>query len=153
VTPPQGPQAAVLLLQLGGFKLEVAGPAHHDTDDTWDATWLMTAASCEGMGASVTVPKIVLSSWSVRRFREGLGQLARSPEGCALLAAEGPELALCVDPSPVTGQVSVRVDITPDREHQGHWFSFDVNQADLSATIAQCGAILDAFPAREIAEG
>lgn len=152
MNPPQAPQAALLPLQLGGFKLEVEGRTQHDSDDTWDATWLKTAASCQGGGASVTAAEIVLSSWSVRRFRDGLNELARSSGGCALLAAEGPRLAVCVQPSALTGKVSVRVDITPSREHQGHWFSFDVNQTDLPATIAQCGAILDAFPAHEIAD-
>ncbi len=151
--PPHVPQAAVLPLQLGAFRLEVEGRAHHDTDDTWDATWLVTAASCRGMGATVTASEIVLTSWSVRRFRDGLDEIAHASEGCALLAAEGPELAVCVRPSRLPGHLSVRVDITPSREHEGHWFAFEVDRAELPATMAQCGAILDAFPAREIADG
>jgi hypothetical protein len=153
VMPPHARQATALPLQLGEFKLEVEGQTYHDADDTWDATWLVTSASCRAPGATVTLSETVLTSWSVRRFRDGLDELMRSSQGCALLAAEGPELAVCVGPSALAGQISVRVDITPNRERQGHWFSFDVDRANLPATIAQCGAILDEFPAREMADG
>lgn len=144
--------SSALPLQLGGFRLAVGGPAAHESDDTWDASWLATTVRCEAPGAEVTVPLIVLTSWSVRRFSEGLEELMRSHQGCALLAAEGPELSVCVRPGIAPGYVSLRIDLTPDREHQGHWFSYQVESSQVPAAIAQCQAILGKFPPHEVAE-
>jgi hypothetical protein len=141
-----------LSLRLGGFALQVEGRAPHTSDDTWDATWLAAAATCDAQGSRVSIPGILLTSWSVRRFREGLVELARSHTGCALLAAEGPELSLCVRPGTTPGRMSARVDITPRHESQGHWFAFEVDDAYLATLIGQCGAILDAFPTHEMAD-
>jgi hypothetical protein len=141
-----------LSLQLGGFELDVEGHAPHAADDTWDATWLSAAATCDAQGSAVSIPGIVLTSWSVRRFREGLAELVRTRVGCALLATEGPELSLCVRPGTTADKMSVRVDISPRHKSQGHWFMFEVDEAQLHALIGQCGAILDAFPTHEMAD-
>jgi hypothetical protein len=141
-----------LPLRLGGFELYIEGRTEHETDDTWDATWLAGAASCDADGSTITIPGIVLTSWSVQRFRDSLAELERSHTGCALLAAEGPELSVCVRPSKTAGHLSVRVDMTPRHASQGHWFAFEVDEARVSAIIAQCRAILEAFPTRELAD-
>jgi hypothetical protein len=145
-----GSDRQALALQLGGFELDVEGLASHDTDDTWDATWLAATATCDAPGAAVSARQVVLTSWSVRRFCEGLVELARSHEGCALLAAEQPELSVCARASPERGHVSMRVDITPVRGRQGHWFVYDIDETRLPGAIEQCRAILAAFPTREV---
>ena len=141
-----------LPLQVGGFELDVDGRAPHAAYDTWDATWLSAAVTCDAQGSTVAIPGVVLTSWSVRRFREGLAELARSHTGCALLATEGPQLSLCVRPAAASDRMSVRVDITPRHESQGHWYAFEVEDAYLATLIKQCGAILDAFPTHEMAD-
>jgi hypothetical protein len=145
-----GSDRQALPLQLGGFQLDVEGLARHDTDDTWDATWLSATVTCDAPGAAVSAGQVVLTSWSVRRFCEGLIELVRSHEGCALLAAEQPGLSVCARAAPERGHVSMRVDITPVRGRQGHWFVYDIDETRLPDAIAQCQAILAAFPALEV---
>lgn len=141
-----------LALRLGGFALDVQGSTSHETDDTWDATWLAATARCEAPQAAVSVPRVVLTSWSVRRFCDGLEELVRTGTGCALLAAEGPELAVCASETRGRSNVALRVEISAACATQGHWFVYHLDPADLQAGIAQCEAILAEFPAREVGE-
>jgi len=128
----------------------VCGPTAHEIDDTWDADWLAARVACAADGAELTVPRIVLTSWSIRRFLEGLLALEHSLAGCAFLAAEGPQLALCATGDPRTGHITVRVDVTPDCAMQGHWFRFDVDQTFLAGLIDECRGILTAYPTHEM---
>lgn len=150
--PVNAGHEGALPLQLDGFELDVQGRAQHAADDTFDATWLSGAATCDSDGSRVSIPAVVVTSWSIQRFREGLDELLRTHTGCALLAAEGPELSVCVQASQVAGKVTVRVDLTPQHETQGHWFAFEMDESRLTSALAQCGAILNAFPTRDMAD-
>jgi hypothetical protein len=153
--PPSGADHRTsrgLALRLAGFSLDVQGSTSHDADDTWDATWLAATARCEAPQAAVSVPRVVLTSWSVRRFRDGLAELVRTGAGCALLAAEGPELAVCAREIRGRSNVALRVEMSAACATQGHSFVYYLDRADLQTAIAQCEAILAEFPTQEVGE-
>jgi hypothetical protein len=135
---------------LGGFRLDVDGPTPHETDDTWDANWMSITARCQASDASVVARCAVLTSWSIERFCAGLTGVARTGTGSAHLAAEEPCLSLCLTPGQGEGAAWLRVDITPHHAAQGHWFVFSVGAAELDAAIAECRAILAAFPPQAV---
>lgn len=146
------PESSGLGFSLAGCRVEVEGAARHDTDDTWDANWLSVTAECEAAGACVRVRCAVLTSWSVRRFHEQLVGLATGAVGCAILASETPCFSLCFRRNGVDHPVSARVDLTPDRSSQEHWFSFPVDRGDLARVIERCDAVMRAFPPHELAD-
>jgi len=138
--------------QLGAIHVDVSGRATHETEDTWDATWLSVRATCADGGARVAVPATVVTSWSFERFCAGLDVLAETGVGCAYLAAEAPNLAIRVDAQRADAPITARIELTEDCAGQGHWFAFTVDRTEVRAVIAGCRAILEVYPAHQLAD-
>jgi hypothetical protein len=66
-------------------------------------------------------------------------------QGEPILDSHEPMLRVVVRTRGQPGQITVRVEISPDMK-QGHWFEFAAGQTFLPGIVAQCDAILEDFP-------
>lgn len=135
-------------LKLGTFVLWVHGRQYPDSEDAWDGNWLNVTAHCGASGSRVVVSGAVLDTASLARWRTALRALHERLDGQAILESDEPNVKVTVSARGRTGQMDVRVDMTPDF-NQGHWFEFDVDQTHLPETLAQCDRLLREFPVRD----
>jgi hypothetical protein len=138
--------------QLGAIRLEVDGRAAHESEDTWDATWLSATTTCSASGAQVVVRGAVLTSWSVERFCTGLDGLATTGVGCAYLTSEVPNLTIRVESQQSDTPIAVRIELTADSAGQGHWFAFHIGRSEVQGAAAQCREILAAYPTHQVVD-
>jgi hypothetical protein len=143
---------APLGFDLGTIRLEVDGRAAHESEDTWDATWLSATTTCSGPGAQVVVQGAVLTSWSVERFCAGLDGLANTGVGCAYLTSEVPNLTIRVESQQADAPIAVRIELTADLAGQGHWFAFPISRSEVRGVAARCREILATYPAHQVVE-
>jgi hypothetical protein len=141
--PAQAPSIA-----LGDFQLTVHRRQFPDAHDRWDGNWLHVTAQCTQAGAIVAAGGPITEAPDLQRFRDELAAVHASRRGQAELRGAEPDLHVRVVSSGASGRLQVRVELSPYPRTQGHWFEFDVAEADLPATIRQLDAVLELFPVR-----
>ncbi len=135
-------------IELGDFQLTVHRRQFPDAQDRWDGNWLHVTAQCAQAGAIVATSGPILEAPDLQRFREGLAGVAAEGGGEAVLNGAEPDLVVRVSAADGTGELRVRVDLSPEPQCQGHWFAFAVDRSYLAETIRQLDAVLAAFPVR-----
>src|SRR5688572_10901177 len=101
-------------LVLVGFQLWAHGYQFPDLADAWDGNWLRVTAHCGANGASVWVSGALLDTVSLHRFGQGLSSVHATLRGEAVLDSHEPNVVVRVTAANRSGQVRVRVELTPD---------------------------------------
>ena len=135
-------------IELGDFQLTVHRRQFPDAHDRWDGNWLHVTAQCLQGGALVAASGPILEAADVRRFRDGLTELARTQTGVAELRGTEPHVVVWVAAAEGSGDLRVRVELTPDPQRQGHWFAYALDRSYLGPAIRQLDAVLALFPVR-----
>ena len=136
-----GPPALKLL----GLQVWVHGRQFPAGEEPYDSDWLNVTVHCGASGASVWVSGAFLGSSSFAEFARECKVLYASLEGVAVFGSAEPELRVTLA-GDRTGQIGMIVDLTPDIMDQQHRFHFALDQTFLPDIIAQCDAVLEAYP-------
>ena len=134
-------------LKLAGLRIRVHGRQFPDAQDDWDGNWLQVTARCDDNGASVVARGPILHLSELDRWCRQAGKLLDTLAGAARLDCREPSLSVVLEAASL-GRITMEVSITPDHLTQKHWFQFTIDQSYLPALIAQCRAILEAYPLR-----
>jgi hypothetical protein len=135
-------------IELGDFQLIVHRRQFADAQDRWDGNWLCVTAQCAQAGAIVTAGGPIVEAGDLVRFRDQLLAIAHVGTGQAELRGAEPNLAVGVTARDGSGQLHVRVELTPEAHCQGHWFAFTVDPSYAAETVRQLDAVLALFPVR-----
>ena len=138
-------------IELEGFRAWVHGYQFPESADPYDGNWLRVTAHCAASGASVVVTGSILDTVSFLRFQRELTALHERLEGVATLESHEPELKVEVRGLGRTGQMEVRVQITPDHLNQTHCFILALDQSYLPDVIRGCEKVLAQYPVRDAA--
>ena len=134
-------------LRLAGLQLWVHGRQFPDAAESYDRDWLNITAHCGETGASVWVHGALLQSWHFAQFVRACAELRDRLTGSAQLGGTEPELIARLDAADRVGHIEFVVYITPDHIAQEHTFRFGgLDQTYIGDVVAQCNAILDAYP-------
>ncbi len=118
-----------------------------DAQDDWDANWLNVTAQCDDNGASVAASGPILHLSELVRWCREAERLLGAMAGEARLDCREPNLSVALEATSL-GHITMDVSITPEHLTRKHWFQFAIDQSYLPALIAQCRAILEAYPLR-----
>jgi hypothetical protein len=136
-------------IQLDALRIWVHGYQFPEATDAWDGNWLRVTARCAASGATVEVTGAILDTVSFLRFQRELARVYERLQGLATLESHEPELKVEVRALGATGQMEVRVEITPDQLNQDHRFTLAVDQSYLPDVIRGCERVLGQYPVRD----
>jgi len=135
-------------IELGDLQIWVHRRQFPDAHDRWDGNWLHVTAQCAQAGAIVAAGGPILDAADVERFRDELAAVQASRSGQAELSGAEPDIRVRVAAGNGRGDLSVRVELTPDPQAQGHWFEYVLDESYLPETIRQLDTVLELFPVR-----
>lgn len=93
----------------------------------------------------------ILDTVSFLRFQREMVALYDRLQGVATLESHEPELKVEVRALGATGQMEVRVEITPDHLNQVHRFMLGIDQSYLPDVVRGCEQMLGRYPVRDAA--
>ena len=134
-------------LRLAGLSLWATAREFEHSYDFWDGNWLSVRARVEASGACVETTGPWVRNDEIERFSNQLAIVVKDLEGTAVLDCMEPTLSAKVEMG-ARGDVTVTVEITPDRFSQRHWFEFHLDQSYLAETLSGCHRVLKRFPVR-----
>lgn len=132
-------------IKLGGLSLWVEGRERPEDEDYWDGNWLLIRAKVEAHNSYVGVSGPWLRTDEIASFLKELDSMSNTLKGKAELAPIEPYLKATLEMN-ATGQITARVDATPDHLSQRHTFHFELDQSFLPEIIRGCRNILLRFP-------
>jgi hypothetical protein len=138
-------------LQLAGFELWLFGLAYPSDPYLWARGYLRATAHCAGGGAEVWVTGSFLHTTHLAVWLEATERMYRAVAGTAQLATEDPYLRIEFQMER-TGQLIIRVEITPDYDKQAHRFTFDLDQSYLPPFLERLRDLLHQFAPSESAD-
>lgn len=134
-------------ISLAGLQIWIHSRQFPNEEDYWDGNWLNITAHCGTQGADVWVSGGILHVPEIARWHATLEEMNKSLSGEANLVGLEPEL--CVElKMKELGQISMRVEITPDHMTQEHSFQFEIDQSYLTGLIESCKKVLGKYPVR-----
>jgi hypothetical protein len=136
-----------LSIKIQNLVLEVHGYQFPDLDDYWDGNWLVCTATVETSGARVVSRGSFLRNDELQCFRDEICKLHSSLSGKAELVPLEPNLKVVLAPFG-TGQISIKVEISPDHLSEFHRFEFGLDQTYLPEIVKLIDAVLASFPIR-----
>jgi hypothetical protein len=132
-------------IKLEGLQIWIHSRQFPNEEDYWDGNWLNVTAHCGTHGADVWTSGPILHVPDITRWLAALEEMNKSLSGEANLVSLEPEL--CVELSvKELGQISMRVEITPDHMTQEHNFQFEIDQSYLPSLIESCRKVLAKYP-------
>ncbi len=134
-------------VSFAGLRLWIHGRQFPEADDFWDGNWLNVTAHCGGEGADVWVGGAILHAPDLEHWLEELEELNRELRGGAKLSGPEAELRVELKAEPL-GQVTMRVEITPNRLTQRHEFTFESDQTYLKPLLEGCRAAVRRNPVK-----
>jgi hypothetical protein len=108
---------------------------------------LSVTAHCGSHGADVWTSGAILHVPDIARWLDSLEEMSKSLSGEANLVSLEPELCVELNMKEL-GQISMRVEITPDHITQEHNFQFEMDQSYLAGPIESCRKVLAKYPIR-----
>jgi hypothetical protein len=135
-------------LKIAGTSLWVHGRERPDSEDLWDGNWLRITAYCNDNGANITVSGAILTTMDVESFISECDNLYGGLAGEATLKSCEPNLVVTLRATDRLGHIEMSVHITPNHMTQLHEIKFAIDQSYLPAILAECRAILQAYPVR-----
>lgn len=140
-------------IQLGTLALWVHGREFEHATDFWDGNWLRATARCGAVGATVTISgPFVRITELLEWASESRGLLAGTRDSAELATIE-PELKVVLTAADSLGHLEMVVEITPDRLHQQHQFTFESDQSYLPPLIASIERLALKYPVRGAPNG
>ena len=135
-------------LKIAGFQLWVHGRQFLEAEDAYDGNWLRVTGHCGASGASVWVQGALLMVTDIERFgSECLRMYDGSAERATLEPFE-PELRVKLVATDRLGHIHADVEVTPDHLAQTHRIQFAIDQSYLPGIVAECAAVVRAYPVR-----
>ena len=132
-------------IKIEGLQIWVHSRQFPTEEDYWDGNWLNVTAHCGTLGADVWTSGAILHVPDIVRWLAALEEMNKSLSGEANLVSLEPEL--CVELNmKERGQISMRVEITPDHMTQEHTFQFEMDQSYLPSLIGSCRKVLAKYP-------
>ncbi|GBF04023.1 hypothetical protein DAERI_010195 [Deinococcus aerius] len=133
---------------LGPLRLKVHGYQFQESDEYWDANWVIVTAEVDLPGqACVRVEGPFLMTTELARFRDEMQMLYDRLDAEAGLWTIEPELKLRLE-GKGTGAITAEIEITPNQMTQEHRFYAELDQTYLPLAIQQLNSILNRFPMR-----
>jgi hypothetical protein len=134
-------------IELAGLKIWTHSRKYPDAHDFWDGNWLNATFLCAASGAAAWVSGDILHLSEFSDWLAALEKLERSGLGEANLETMERFVGVKINPETYE-RISVKVDISPDRVFQRHYFEYWLGQNSLSHLIAGCRKVLREYPIR-----
>ena len=132
-------------LKISGLAIWIDGRQFPESDDYWDANWLILRVRMEATGATVKCVGAILMTTNFEGFRDQLRTLYNDLEGTAKLAGLEPDLKLTLSGKGL-GRIDAEVEITPDHLSQFHRFDFELDQSYLPDILSALDRLLEKYP-------
>lgn len=132
-------------IRLEGLQIWIHSRQFPNEEDYWDGNWLNVTAHCGTRGADVWASGALLHAPDIARWLVALEEMNQSLSGEANLSSLEPELRVELSMKEL-GQISMRVEITPDHLTQEHHLQFEINQSSLPGLIESCRKVLAKYP-------
>ena len=132
-------------VEIGGLQIWTHSRKYPEHENFWDVNWLNSTFHCQAEGASVWVSGDILHNTEIAEWLAALENLNNTLSGEVIL----PTLERYVSVKIATEtyeRVSIKIDISPERIFQRHYFEFWASQNCLKDIIAGCHRILTKFP-------
>lgn len=134
-------------LTVAGLSIWFNNRERGDDQDYWDGNWLSARARVDAPGATVRIQSCSIRTDEIAKFLQELETLSETLSGTAALAPMEPDIGVRLEISAL-GQITARIEATPDMVSQGHWFDFSIDQTDLAPMIRSCRSIMQRFPVK-----
>ena len=134
-------------IKLAGLQIWVHGRQFPNEEDYWDGNWLNVTAHCGSQGADVWTSGAIIHVPEIADWLAALEEMNQSLSGEANLVCLEPELSVELKMKEL-GQISLRVEITPDHLTQEHAFQFEIDQSYLASLIEDCRKVLAKYPVK-----
>ena len=134
-------------IKLESLQIWIHGRQFPQEEDYWDGNWVNVTAHCGSHGADVWTGGAILHVPDIARWLAALEEMNQSLSGEANLVSLEPELCVELNVKEL-GQISVRVEITPDHMTQEHNFQFEIDQSYLAGLIESCRKVLAKYSIR-----
>lgn len=133
---------------LGPLRLKVHDYQFQESDEYWDANWVIVTAEVNLPGqAWVRAEGPFLMTSELARFRDEIQMLYDKLDAEAGLWTIEPELKLRLE-GKGTGAITAEIEITPNQMTQEHRFYVELDQSYLPQALQQLNSILSQFPVR-----
>nr|WP_290222152.1 hypothetical protein [Trichocoleus desertorum] len=132
-------------IKLEGLQIWIHCRQFPNEEDYWDGNWLNITAHCGTHGADIWASGAILNVPDIARWLAALEEMNKSLSGEANLFSLEPELYVGLSMKKF-GQISMRVEITPDHMTQEHSFQFEIDQSYLPGLIQSCCKVLAEYP-------
>jgi hypothetical protein len=134
-------------IKLEGLQIWIHSRQFPNEEDYWDGNWLNVTAHCGTHEADVWTSGAILHAPDIARWLAALEEMDKSLSGEANLVSLEPELCVELNMKEL-GQISMRVEITPDHMTQEHNFQFEIDQSYLPSLIESCRKVLAKYPTK-----
>ena len=134
-------------IKIAGLSIWVHQRQFPDAEDYWDGNWVVVTVCCKANYAEVWTTGPIIHLPEVEKFMRKSQQLYDSLSGEAEIDCMEPELNVMLKMHR-SGQLRMRVELTPNHMKQGHWFEFDIDQSYLPGLIRDCRAVLETYPVK-----
>jgi hypothetical protein len=132
-------------IRLSGVQIWIHSRQFPDSNDFWDGNWLNVTVHCGANGASVWTSGAILHVSEIADWLVALEKMNGTLSGEANLDTIEPEFNVKLKAESL-GQITMKVEISPNHLTQRHSFKFEVDQSYIDGVIKSCRNTLAAYP-------
>lgn len=134
-------------LKISGLQVWTHSRKYPESKNFWDVNWLNTTFVCKGQNALVWVSGDILHNTEIAEWLTSLENLNSTLSGEVILPTLERYVSLKIT-TETYERISIKVDISPSRVFQQHYFEFWTSQNYLNDIIAGCRGVLARFPVK-----
>lgn len=132
-------------VEIGGLQIWTHSRKYPESKNFWDVNWLNTTFVCKAQGAKVFVSGDILHNTEIAEWLVSLENLNNTLSGEITLKTLERYVSVKIA-TETYERISMKIEISPERIFQQHYFEFWASQNYLSEIIAGCSKILTKFP-------
>jgi hypothetical protein len=132
-------------LKLGGLQIWCHGRQFPDAKDYWDANWLNVTIHCKAIRADVWTQGSLIHLGDLQVFLSEVKSLNLGQRKDAHLPNIEPNLSVDMKVGK-RGEISMKVEISPDNLTQKHTFIFEIDLSYLTGLERELKGIFQKFP-------
>ncbi len=137
-----------LQFALAGFEMRVLRRQFPDHQDYWDGNWLIVELEYRDKHSSVRANGPIVHLGEVAQLQKCMQSIYDCVSKSEKVDFMEPELGMRFEVGS-RGDIRFELALTPKNTQQSHWYMIEIDLSYLSSAIAQCQAILMAYPIRD----
>jgi hypothetical protein len=136
-------------IKLAGFELTVLGRQFPNSHDVWDGNWLNVVCTCQDAPLKIKATGAFMTESEIEDLQSKLVEAKSKTIDRIRVEIIEPTLNLFLSSTPEK-QILLQVDLQPDGKYQSEKFEFRLNHDEIDIAIAECQAVLRAYPRRGV---